>query len=78
MDATALGGLIASASTLVLILLNQISARSKAQRLELRGRRSLDVLRIRYIADLEEDAARHRRPPLVKPKGLAELEEEDW
>jgi hypothetical protein len=80
MDASTLSALLIGAASLVGWMVTQTQARSRAQRDELRRRRRLDILRIKYTGQLEEEMTR-RNPNMslpVKPKGLAELEREAW
>jgi len=80
MDASTLSAILIGAASLVGWMVTQTQARSRAQRDELRRRRRLDILRIKWAGILEEEMTR-RNPNMslpTKPKGLEELERETW
>jgi hypothetical protein len=77
-DAGTLSALLIGAASLVGWLTTQSQARSRAQRLELRGRRSRDLLKDRYLYALEESLAKRNLDLPTKPAGLEKAEGEEW
>lgn len=70
--------LFIAAASLAGWLVTQSQARSRAQRTELRARRSRDLLKDRYLYRLEHVLASHDLPLPAKPEGLELKEGEEW
>ena len=78
MDASALSALLIAAAAFVTAMGTLAQARSRAQRVELRGRRKKDVATARYVYDLEQALSSHGIDLPAKRKDLIDSEKEDW
>lgn len=78
MDAGTITTLFIAAASLAGWMVTQTQARSKAQRTELRARRSRDLLKDRYLYRLERALSQNDQPLPEKPAGLDLKEGEEW
>ena len=77
-DASALSALLIAAAAFVTAMGTLAQARSRAQRVEIRGRRKKDLATGRYINRLEQTLADRDIPLPKKPDDLVAAEEADW
>lgn len=78
MDASALSALLIAAAAFVTAMGTLAQARSRAQRVELRGRRKKDLATSRYCYDLEQALSSHGIDIPAKRQDLIEAEKSDW
>ena len=78
MDAGTISALFIAAASLAGWMVTQAQARSRAQRTELRARRSRDLLKDRYLYRLEQALAGRDMTLPDKPEGLDLKEGEEW